>query len=69
MWDLKKECTKVLLKWLGFTRKFGGFYDPTNNKGQMITQQEIKKELSTREHVLNKKESKELRKSKIKKSK
>jgi len=69
MWDLTKEPTKVLLKWLKYTYKMGMGYDPTQNGQEYITKEELKKELSTREHILNKQESKAQRKYKIKKDK
>jgi len=66
--DLKKLHTKVLLKWLQFTRRFGGVYQELYN-GPFVTREEIKNELNTREHILTKKESREQRKRKIKKGK
>ena len=69
MWDLTKEPTKVLLKWLRRYCRIGLRYNPTDNVKDSISKEELKKELATREHIPNKKEAKAQRKHKIKKGK
>lgn len=66
-YDLKKQPTKVLLKWLDKARKCGSGYDPTENGDKEITISELKVELATRGHVPNKQEAKEIRRGKAKK--
>ena len=69
MWDLSKEPTKVLLKWLRYSHKMGLGYNPTDDGKNFISKEELKKELATREHIPNKQEAKAQRKYKIKKGK
>jgi hypothetical protein len=65
MVDLTTIHTKVLLKYLEKSRKFGGFYSPYDNEYGWTTSK-LKEELSTREHVPNKKESKLIRQKAVK---
>lgn len=66
---LKKQHTRELLKLLDRTRKFGGYYDISeNHQGFCITDSQIKAILATREHIPNKKETRE-RRQKIAKNK
>jgi hypothetical protein len=62
---LKETHTKVLLQYLKHARACGGCYSPWEY-GDGITIEQIKEELALREHVPNKKESKEIRKAKKK---
>lgn len=62
--DLKKVPTRQLLTWLRKARAVGGWYTPGDHKdphSRGATINQLKAELSTREHVPNKRESKELR--------
>ncbi|MNL91176.1 hypothetical protein D3C81_09060 [compost metagenome] len=64
MFDLKKQPTRILLKWLAKARKCGSGYDPTENGGNEISIVALKAELATREHVPNKHEAKAIRRAK-----
>lgn len=64
---LKETHTKVLLKDLEHARACGGRYSPWHPSSiEPFTIEELKAELALREHVPNKKESKEIRKAKKK---
>lgn len=60
---LKSRHTKELLIFLDKARKCGGGYSPFDND-ICFTIEEIKSELTTREHIPNKKESKLIRQNK-----
>lgn len=62
-WDLTKQPTRLLLKWLELARSFGGAYDPTENHNAGISVEELKKELATREHIMNKVEGEAYRRA------
>ena len=60
--DLTKLSTRELLKWLANARRFGGWYSPCDSKSPFRSSfEEIKAELSKREHIPNKAESRFLR--------
>lgn len=61
-WNLKRMKTRELMHWLAKTRKFNGYYDPTEDDGPGVTAGELKEELAKREHIFNKPEQKRLRK-------
>lgn len=65
IWDLTKQPTRILLKWLNKARKCGFGYDPSENHGDEISIEDLKLELAKREHIPNKKEAKEIRKQKV----
>lgn len=62
--DLKKVHTRQLISWLRKARATGGWYTPGDHKdphARGATIEQLKAELATREHIPNKKESKEQR--------
>jgi hypothetical protein len=64
---IKEAHTKILLTWLKKARACGGAYDIfDNNSGINFTIEELKEELSKREHVPNKTEAKIIRQQKAK---
>jgi hypothetical protein len=64
-YNLKEIKTKVLLGYLDKARRCGGIgYDPTNNHGDIIPIEELKAELTKREHIPNKSEAKNIRRMK-----
>lgn len=65
--DLTKEHTRTLLKWLNKARRCGLGYDPTDNGNSVISIKELKDELAKREHIPNKLEAKKIRQEKAKK--
>ena len=65
---LKRCHTRVLMKYRDKCYKLNGYYDILeNNSACVVTEDQIRAELATREHVPNKKEAKALRKERIKK--
>lgn len=64
---LKQAHTKVLLRWLKSARACGGAYDIfDDHSGINLTIEELKEELSKREHIPNKAEAKVIRQQKAK---
>lgn len=65
---LKKRHTKQLLEYLRAARACGGSYSPFDSSyGPHFSIEEIKKELSFRPHIPNKREAKVIRQQKAKK--
>lgn len=62
MLKLVDQHTKVLLQWLSRARATGGTFSP--NDCDNFDADDIKKELSTREHVPNRQEAKKIRQEK-----
>lgn len=61
--EIKAAHTRELLKWLDYTRTFGGWYSPCqkSERDYGFSAEDIKAELSTREHIPNKLEARNLR--------
>ena len=64
--NLSKIPTRRLLNYLNHARACGGSYDITNNhcSDMVVSIDELKAELVTREHIPNKKEAKKIRQEK-----
>ena len=63
---LEKKTTKELIKWKDYCYKFSGEYSPSETGPPYYSIEEIKLELSKREHIPNKQESKKIRQEKAK---
>lgn len=72
IWDpmeyLNKLHTRQLMALLNRCRACHGYYDVTdnNNPDFIVTTDQVKEVLATREHIPNKKEGKEIRRQKAK---
>lgn len=64
--ELRNTPTRQLLGLLSTARACGGRFDPTEYGEYFITTGDIKLELSTREHIPNKKEARILRQCRAK---
>ncbi len=63
--EIRSTPTRLLLKWLDLTRRFGGWYSPCQKSERHygFHADDIRAELATREHVPNKTEARERRRS------
>jgi len=71
VWDaveyLKRCHTRVLMQYRDKCCKFNGYYDILDNHSEcVVTIEQVKTELSTREHIPNKKEAKVIRQERAK---
>ena len=66
MRNIKNIHTKILLRYLAMTRKFGGWFSICEYGSYGFSSNELKEELAKREHIPSKKEGKLIRQIKAK---